>query len=139
MSLRQRLLVASLSLLLAHCAKHVGDACTTSTDCSINGDRQCDLSSSDGYCTVQNCDPSTCPTEAVCVAFNAHAPRLTRRFCMYGCTQDSDCRTGYRCQTPSDRAMCGPTAPELLPQGVSCNFIVDPTPLHPGWCVQTGT
>lgn len=139
MFFRHRILLVALGLFAAHCAKAIGDSCTTATDCSINGDRQCDLSQTGGYCTIRDCDPGTCPSNSVCVAFSAQAPRLTRRFCMYACTEDSDCRSGYHCQAQSDRAMCGPDAPELLPQGVSCNFIVDPTPAGPSWCVQSGT
>ncbi len=54
---------------LGACAKEIGDSCATSTDCSPNGDRSCDIASPSGYCTVLGCDYSTCPTEAVCVQF----------------------------------------------------------------------
>jgi hypothetical protein len=40
-----------------------------SSDCSPNGDRQCDISSKQGYCTIQGCDLDTCPDEATCVRF----------------------------------------------------------------------
>ncbi|HWO19514.1 MAG TPA: hypothetical protein VNO30_12090 [Kofleriaceae bacterium] len=51
------------------CGKEIGDECLIGSDCSPNGDRQCDSSSKGGYCTVQGCDVSTCPEEAVCVRF----------------------------------------------------------------------
>ncbi len=51
------------------CGKEIGDECFSGADCSPNGDRQCDSSSKEGYCTVQGCDFSTCPEEAVCVRF----------------------------------------------------------------------
>jgi hypothetical protein len=53
----------------AGCGKEIGDACNFSTDCSPNGDRQCEATSKEGYCTVVGCDFDTCPEEAVCVRF----------------------------------------------------------------------
>lgn len=58
-----------LLLLGAACGKEIGDPCVISSDCSPNGDRQCDLSSKGGYCTVQGCDYDTCPEEAACIRF----------------------------------------------------------------------
>jgi len=61
------LLVAGV---LGGCGKEIGDACNFATDCSPNGDRQCDQSSTtDGYCTIGGCDYNTCPSEAACVRF----------------------------------------------------------------------
>ncbi|HEX2687642.1 MAG TPA: hypothetical protein VHN14_13545 [Kofleriaceae bacterium] len=53
------------------CGKEIGDACVVASDCSPNGDRQCDPDSSSpgGYCTIYGCDYSTCPGEATCVRF----------------------------------------------------------------------
>jgi hypothetical protein len=66
-------LLAPLLLLCASfgfgCGKEIGDACIISSDCSPNGDRVCIDSATGGYCTVQGCDYSTCPDEAVCVRF----------------------------------------------------------------------
>jgi hypothetical protein len=56
-------------LLLVGCGKEIGDECAIASDCSPNGDRQCDTSSKEGYCTIQGCDFDTCPEEAVCVRF----------------------------------------------------------------------
>ena len=118
------------------CKKVIGDKCTTSYDCSYSGDRVCDLAQYDGYCTVIGCDPGSCPDEAVCVNFNAHAPRLSRRYCMEGCEEDSDCRTPeYHCARP-DPAACASSGSEELPEGQTCNRIVDTAPASPGWCVQ---
>jgi hypothetical protein len=58
-----------LALFALGCGKEIGDKCIISTDCSPNGDRQCDQSSKEGYCTIQGCDVGTCPEEAVCVRF----------------------------------------------------------------------
>lgn len=63
-----RLLVV-LVLVVAACGKEIGDECIVSSDCSPNGDRQCDVSSKGGYCTIQGCDFDTCPDEATCVRF----------------------------------------------------------------------
>jgi hypothetical protein len=56
-------------VVAAGCGKEIGDECIVSSDCSPNGDRQCDTSSPSGYCTIQGCDFNTCPEEAVCVRF----------------------------------------------------------------------
>lgn len=99
------------------CNPKIGDACTVSTDCSQQGDRLCDATQPDGYCTVFNCEPDTCPTDGdgVCVAFfpeldpacggsvSSQWPRFERTFCMQGCGDDTDCRSGYLCAVPSDR------------------------------------
>ena len=60
-----------LAFATGACGKEIGDSCTISTDCDPNGNRLCDppQSSKDGYCTIQGCDYSTCPDEAVCVQF----------------------------------------------------------------------
>jgi len=69
--MRTPLLLASLLLLCGGpgCGKEIGDSCVLPSDCSPNGDRQCDNTSKDGYCTIQGCDFDTCPDEAVCVRF----------------------------------------------------------------------
>jgi hypothetical protein len=96
-------LVGGLALL-AGCSPKIGDKCTVSTDCSIQGDRLCDPTQPGGYCTVFNCEPNKCPDEAVCVAFNepsCSSPALSRRFqrtfCMLVCESNDDCRAGYTC------------------------------------------
>ena len=117
------------------CKKTIGDGCTLSTDCSIQGDRACDTSQPEGYCTVINCDPNSCPDEALCVAFNAQAPRLTRRYCMAGCEVDDDCRTPeYRCRRP-DAPTCATGGTETLPPGQTCDRVVDTVSRAPGFCV----
>ena len=57
-------------LVSAGCAPKIGKSCTSSTDCSQLGDRLCDTTQPDGYCTIFNCEPDTCP-EAVCVGFDS--------------------------------------------------------------------
>ena len=92
------------------CTPHIGDSCTVSTDCSAAGDRLCDVTQPGGYCTVFNCEPDTCPDNAICVNFGAAFSPVNgcmasqgnspyeRSFCMAACNSDGDCRGGYICQ-----------------------------------------
>jgi hypothetical protein len=114
---RMRLILA-LGLALLGCAPKIGDACETSTDCSQNADRQCDISQPGGYCTIFNCEPadsnpaSKCPDESACVAFAAEPSPLpgcanslgstpyTETFCLKKCDNGDDCRSGYICVDP---------------------------------------
>jgi hypothetical protein len=57
------------TLWLAACGHNVGDSCKNNVDCSPLGDRFCDTAPPGGYCTIENCDIDTCPSEAVCVRF----------------------------------------------------------------------
>jgi hypothetical protein len=100
------LLLLGLALLALGCKPDIGDKCTTSTDCSIAGERLCDLTQPGGYCTIFNCEPNLCPEKSVCVAFGertcsvqAVTLRFRRTFCMKSCDKDSDCRNGdnYHC------------------------------------------
>src|SRR5262245_28782560 len=85
------------------CTPGIGDSCKLSTDCSALGDRLCDTSQPDGYCTVFNCDPGGCPSEASCVEFHPTSERFSRRFCVRHCDSPSDCRAGYVCIDPAAR------------------------------------
>lgn len=108
-------LVALLGGGVLGCRPDIGDDCVTSIDCSQQGDRLCDTSQPEGYCTVFNCEPDQCPTEAVCVGFGleldpvcgeVYDPRWTRferSFCMLACEDSSDCREGYACVSPTER------------------------------------
>jgi hypothetical protein len=96
--------------VFAGCKPKIGDSCDVSTDCSINGDRLCDTTQPGGYCTVFNCEPGTCPDEAICIAYGnvpsaakecsdqQGGQRLQRTFCLRTCDSDSDCRSGYACE-----------------------------------------
>jgi hypothetical protein len=126
-----------LVLALAACGRSIGDDCETNVQCSAQGDRQCDLSQPGGYCTVEGCDRTSCPDDAVCLRFfpvealtmdcSAGAivcsqrdiclpqehfcvdPQLEHRFCMKPCSADGDCRDGYQCR------QSGSGGAELLP------------------------
>jgi hypothetical protein len=105
----------ALGLAVAGCRPEIGDKCQTSVDCSQVGDRLCDISQPDGYCTIYNCEPKAsngatkCPDEALCIVYAAEpspvpgcANRLgntpySRSFCMKECDNTTDCRSGYVC------------------------------------------
>ncbi len=62
-------LVAVASLASA-CRAEIGDACRRSTDCSLQGERSCDLSNrigGQGECIIEGCSRTSCPDEAKCV------------------------------------------------------------------------
>lgn len=97
----------------ASCTPVIGDKCTVSTDCSVQGDRLCDTSQPDGYCTELNCRGNDCFDDAVCVLFGSALPgclyddragaqgsRVARSFCAKFCRSDGDCRAGYLCANP---------------------------------------
>lgn len=58
-----------VALGFAACGHNVGDSCKSNVDCSPLGDRFCDTAPPGGYCTIENCDINTCPSEAVCIRF----------------------------------------------------------------------
>jgi hypothetical protein len=104
-----------LGLSAVGCTPHIGDRCTLNTDCSISNTRQCDNSQPNGYCTIFNCGPNSCPDQGACVMFLASVPgcgyddysspsRTGVSFCMKGCQSDSDCRQGdgYACKQLAD-------------------------------------
>jgi hypothetical protein len=103
-----------LGAFLGGCTPHIGDKCNVNSDCSIQGNLQCDTSQLNGYCTVFNCTPTNCPNNAACVTVNASVPgcpyddyqspsRTALNMCLQSCTKDSDCRTsdGYACVDPT--------------------------------------
>ena len=86
---------ALIFMVFAGCSANIGDSCDDNVDCSPDGDRICDLSQPGGYCTVPDCQPGSCPGEAVCVMFweGAH----TRTWCLLECSSDGACRGDYYC------------------------------------------
>ena len=111
-SLRIALLLALSLFALSGCAPAIGDSCSNSTDCSVNGDRVCDIAQPGGYCTVRGCDPDTCPGTAVCVAFRFEPLRTAETWCMDRCKSDGACRqgAGYRCVGADDEREIEPAA-----------------------------
>jgi hypothetical protein len=103
--------ILALLLALAGCQPHIGDKCVLSTDCSINGTRQCDTSQPGGYCTQFSCGTNSCPDNAACTLFEGAVPgcayndynspsRTARSLCLKTCGSDGDCRDGYVCLDP---------------------------------------
>lgn len=101
------------AVAIAGCAPKIGDKCVLSTDCSTRGDRLCDTSQPEGYCTQFNCRGNDCPDQAACVLFDSALPgcgyddrsgpggaRTSRAFCSARCKVDGDCRGGYVCVDP---------------------------------------
>jgi len=106
-------LPAVLALLaLVGCKQSIGDSCANSTDCSVTGERQCDLSQPGGYCTVFSCDPDTCP-EGVCVEWRFIPSRTAETWCMKTCNSSSNCRVQYSCVFPADITQSGGFDPNL--------------------------
>ena len=68
-ALAASVLLASLAGL--GCQAKIGDPCTRSTDCSLRGERTCDLSQAArfgrGECTIEGCGRGSCPKEAACI------------------------------------------------------------------------
>lgn len=94
-------LMAGVALAaLSACAPAVGDSCSGSTDCSIDGSRICDTAQPGGYCTVMGCDPDTCPDGAVCVEWRYDPARTAETYCMKRCSSNGGCRDGYACEDP---------------------------------------
>jgi len=94
------------ALAATGCQQNIGDACSSSSDCSVTGERQCDLAQPGGYCTVFSCDPDTCPGGA-CVEWRFVPSRTAETWCMKTCSEDSSCRRDYYCVLPANIDMDG--------------------------------
>lgn len=77
------------------CAPQLGDACSDSLDCAVDGTRTCDTTQPGGYCLIPGCRSDECPDEGVCVRFGID--ERARTFCMRRCGGDGDCRSDYEC------------------------------------------
>jgi hypothetical protein len=64
-----RSIFAVLAIALGACGSEIGDSCLLNSDCDPTGQRICDQTQNDGFCTILGCDFDTCPEEAVCVRF----------------------------------------------------------------------
>lgn len=148
----QLVLVAIAAALAFGCKPEIGDECSVSTDCSSTGDRLCDTTQPNGYCTIFNCEPGTCPEEAICVAFFTSTSmvcqdpqdddRLQRTYCMRRCDGDGDCRALYACRDMGVKNPWGAQVMEYGPtNGKVCIVPYQGTPLadNPNTEVCTGT
>jgi hypothetical protein len=99
----QLALIAAAVLAFAGCGEEIGDSCSLSSDCSADGDRTCDVSSTGGYCTIQGCDFDSCPGEATCVRFfsgtfsNKACDPTTEDTGTNDCSLDEVCTLEGRC------------------------------------------
>jgi hypothetical protein len=62
--------LGALATVSSACQAEIGDACRRSTDCSVQGERTCDLSNrigGQGECVIEGCGRNSCPDEAACV------------------------------------------------------------------------
>lgn len=125
--------LAVLGGLAGGCSPQIGASCSSAFNCSINGDRVCDLSGTNGACTVFGCEADTCPDNAVCVRFRPDPSRLSFTACMQSCETDNNCRydDGYRCMAASD-------VTETFTDGVPIAEVVDMDRTDDGlFCVGT--
>lgn len=110
--------VMLLGVAAAGCGSEIGDECIVSSDCSPNGDRQCDSSSKGGYCTIQGCDVGTCPEEATCVRFftgsfsNRPCDPQTENLTTDDCSFDETCSIANTAATNS-AGNCVPRSSEI--------------------------
>jgi hypothetical protein len=103
------------SSALAGCSHQIGDECTTAADCNPNGSRSCDQSQPGGYCTVQGCDETSCPSEAVCIRYFP-AQFLTQPCNPAILPADCDPATESCCRADElclDGGLCAPLSTEL--------------------------
>ena len=133
-----------ISAMMVGCAPGIGDSCSVSADCSVNGDRICDTAQPNGYCTVRGCDPDTCPDSALCVEWRFDPPRTAETWCMQSCSNDGDCRrgAGYRCvHATLDPDGEDNVSPELMVDGEPIARITDlkESRRRKGFCAAVAT
>lgn len=90
-------------LWLAGCGHNIGDSCKSNVDCSPLGDRFCDISALNGYCTIENCGAGSCPGDSVCIRF--FTP-VDAEPCTVGPSQEL---TQSTCAHVDDRCVCDQT------------------------------
>lgn len=130
------LTVAAAGAIGMGCAPAIGDSCETSVDCSVNGDRICDIAQPRGYCTVRACDPDTCPGEATCVEWRFQPDRTAVTYCMKRCKSDDGCRNDYACMNESDAALLeDPSNPDS--PSIARIVDLDRDPAETNFCVAT--
>ena len=121
--MRLAIVLLLAGVVTAGCRQRIGDACGSSADCSVTGERQCDLAQPGGYCTVFSCDPDTCP-EGACVEWRFIPSRTAETWCMKTCDNDGNCRAEYSCVLPSDITQGGGFDPNQ-PQTEQVARIID--------------
>lgn len=99
------LLLGVVLIGLSACARKIGDSCQSNVECSPLGDRFCDLSSPNGYCTVEGCDGKSCPDGAACISFFSLQRGGPSSLCTPGLVPRSGC-SGPGCCKPGDPQCC---------------------------------
>lgn len=121
-------LVIASAIGFGACKREIGDDCSTAADCDPNGSRVCDLSQPGGYCTIVNCDESSCPGEAACIR-QFPAQYLTKA-CNPAC-EDIPCVT----DDPEADGHC----PDACPQGMTNDCTIAELCLDSGVCAARTT
>ena len=118
-------------LLVAGCGAKIGDSCRTNIDCSPLGDRFCDTAPTNGYCTKEDCGPTSCPSEAVCIRFFTPLADET-------CTFDPTIPFSQAdCPEVDDRCVCDvsdPNAPDPHNNCVHNQGHCAPSSTERHWC-----
>jgi hypothetical protein len=119
------LTILFVGLLASACGHDVGDRCSTNIDCAQDGSRICDLSQPGGYCTLDGCDDSSCPSEAVCVRFfDQKFPTATdcgAPGTIGTCQADELCVVcGPSVSTPETKSCCVPSTSERRYCALKC-------------------
>jgi hypothetical protein len=137
-------IVFTASIAATGCSPSIGDGCKTNVDCSRLGDRFCDTSAPNGYCTVDGCNQGTCPDGALCVRFlTADLDRpcdLGATFPVNGCRADERCV----CDVSADGTSCQDGIAHCAPESTERRFCQKPcgsdTDCRPEFeCRATGT
>lgn len=104
------LFVGFVVMFSGACAPAIGDDCETNVECDTGAGESCDVSAPQGYCTLSNCTPNSCPNSAICIQFDA-----VSSYCMKYCEEDGDCREGYSCRKDKgDQGFCYVPAPATM-------------------------
>ncbi len=123
-------ILGSFAWLSVGCGPAIGDECSNSVDCSAQNNRVCDREQPGGYCTLLGCENDSCPDDAVCVTFRPDPERLSMRWCMATCEDNTDCRKdeGYRCKTAQELNKVNPDEPLVasVPYSPGARFCVVP-------------
>ncbi len=93
-------IVIAVAAMLTGCEPQIGDACSDASDCPSGA--ICDRTVDQGFCTIEDCSPGDCPSEAVCIEYARH-----EAFCMRSCSDDDDCRRDHLCiDDEHDQSYC---------------------------------
>lgn len=105
-------------LLVAGCGHSIGDACQTNVDCSPLGDRFCDIAPPGGYCTIEDCGLTTCPSEAACIRF--FIPILNETCKIEVDQNQNQVLTRADCKHPDELCVCDQTVIDAKTQKSVC-------------------